>query len=152
MRASNAALAERSANVADQRLRGSRLRLRGLARIQDRGVYHLISGGAYEGWWVGEAWPTAFLRGEYLTYGYHHQRTITFPGGNQEVDVYRFTENGSDASIRTVSFPTPSNAPTNVRAVVNGRPMFRITAGSLTGHWVPATSVTADNRPTSRSA
>ncbi|MEU6488434.1 D-glucuronyl C5-epimerase family protein [Streptomyces sp. NPDC046887] len=121
-------------------------------RIQDRGIYYLISGGAYDGWWVGEAWPTAFLRGEYLTYGYHHQRTITFPGGNQEVDVYRFTENGSDASIRTVSFPTPSNAPTNVRAVVNGRPMFRITAGSLAGYWVPATSVTADNRPGSRSA
>ncbi|PRH79226.1 hypothetical protein C6N75_10685 [Streptomyces solincola] len=116
-------------------------------RIQGRGVYYLISAGAYEGWWVGETWPTVFLRGEYLTYGYHHQRTVTFPGGDQEVDVYRFTEDGADASIRTVSFAAPSNAPTNVRAVVNGRPMFRITAGGLAGYWVAATSVTADSRP-----
>ncbi|GBQ03285.1 hypothetical protein SSP531S_47550 [Streptomyces spongiicola] len=111
-------------------------------RIQDRGIYYRISAGAYTGWWVGETWPTAFLRGQYLTTTYLPHRTITFPGGNREVDVYRFTEDGDDASIRTVSFTNPSNAPTDRRAIVNGRPMYQITAGALTGYWAAATSVT----------
>ncbi|MGA5422392.1 D-glucuronyl C5-epimerase family protein [Streptomyces lavendulocolor] len=113
-------------------------------RIQDRGIYYRISAGAYAGWWVGETWPTAFLRGQYLTTVYLPPRTLTFPGGSQEVDVYRFTEDGADASIRTVSFATPSKAPTDRRAIVNGRPMFQISAGALTGYWAAATSVAMD--------
>ncbi len=117
-------------------------------RIQDRGIYYRISAGAYTGWWVGETWPTSFLRGQYLTTPYLPQRTLTFPGGNREVNVYRFTEDGTDASIRTVSFAAPSNAPTDRRAIVNGRPMYQITAGALTGFWVAATSITIDGTTT----
>ncbi|MGW7097685.1 D-glucuronyl C5-epimerase family protein [Streptomyces sp. NPDC054874] len=117
-------------------------------RIQDRGIYYRISAGAYTGWWVGESWPASFLRGQYLTTTYFPQRTLTFPGGSREVDVYRFTEDGTDASIRTVSFATPSNAPTDRRAIVNGRPMFQITAGALTGYWAPATSITINGTTT----
>lgn len=117
-------------------------------RIQGRGIYYRISAGAYTGWWVGEIWPTSFLRGQYLPTTYFPQRTLTFPGGNQEVDVYRFTEDGTDASIRTLSFTTPSNAPTDRRAIVNGRPMYQITAGALTGYWAPATSITMDGTTT----
>ncbi|MGW1482533.1 D-glucuronyl C5-epimerase family protein [Streptomyces rubiginosohelvolus] len=116
-------------------------------RIQDRGIYYLIDVGAYKGWWVGEVWPQSYLMGQYLTTGYHHQRTITFPGGNKDVDVYRFADDGTAASVRTVSFANSSNAPADRRAIVNGRPMFRITAGALTGYWVPATSVTAASAP-----
>lgn len=113
-------------------------------RIQNRGIYYRISAGAYAGWWVGEVWPASFLRGEYLTTVYHPDRTLTFPGGNQPVDVYRFTEDGTASSIKTVSFANPSTAPTDRRAIVNGRPMFRITAGGLTGYWVAANDVTAE--------
>ncbi|MGI5480448.1 D-glucuronyl C5-epimerase family protein [Streptomyces lavendofoliae] len=119
-------------------------------RIQGRGIHYRVSAGAYAGWWVGEVWPTSFLRGEYLTTVYRPQRTLTFPGDNQAVDVYRFTEDGTAASIRTVSFAAPSNAPTDRRAIVNGRPMYQITAGALAGHWVPATSVTTDGTGTTR--
>ncbi|MEV7295160.1 D-glucuronyl C5-epimerase family protein [Streptomyces microflavus] len=116
-------------------------------RIQDRGIHYLIDAGAYKGWWVGEVWPQSFLRGQYLTTAYQYQRTLTFPGGNKGVDVYRFTEDGTNASVRTVSFANPSNAPTDRRAIVNGRPMFQISAGALTGYWVAATSVTAESGP-----
>ncbi|WP_256104799.1 D-glucuronyl C5-epimerase family protein [Streptomyces sp. ODS05-4] len=119
-------------------------------RIQGRGIYYRISAGPYTDWWVGEYWPNAFLRGEHLVTGYHHQRTVTFPGGNKPVDVYFFAPDGTDAEVRTVSFANPSNAPADRRAIVNGRPMFKITAGGLTGGWVPATSVTADSSPLPR--
>jgi hypothetical protein len=89
-------------------------------------------------------WPNSFLRCEYLTTVFSPQRTLTFPGGNQAVDVYRFTEDGTAASIKTVSFAKPSNAPFDRRAIVNGRPMCQITAGALTGYWVANTQIITD--------
>ncbi|MFD3439655.1 D-glucuronyl C5-epimerase family protein [Streptomyces sp. NPDC058685] len=113
-------------------------------RIEDRGIYYRIGAGAYADWWVGEVWPNSFLRGEYLTTVFRPQRTLTFPGGNQPVEVYRFTEDGTAASIKTVAFANPSNAPFDRRAIVNGRPMCQITAGTLTGYWVAANQITTD--------
>ncbi|MEU6485832.1 hypothetical protein [Streptomyces sp. NPDC046887] len=66
------------------------------------------------------------------------------------MEVYRFTEDGVAASIKTISFATPSNAPSDRQSIVNGRPMYRITAGALTGYWVPATSVTTDGQGAGR--
>jgi hypothetical protein len=116
-------------------------------RIQGRGIYYLISAGAYAGWWVGESWSKAFLRGEHLTTVYRPDRTVTFPGGGVPVDTYRVAADGTVLSVKTVSFASPSNAPADRRAVMNGRPMFQITAGALTGYWVPATSVTVESAP-----
>lgn len=116
-------------------------------RIQGRGIYYLISAGAYAGWWVGESWSKAYLRGERLTTIYRPTRTITFPGGTVPVDTYRVAADGTVISIKTVTFASPSNAPTDRRAIVNGRPMFQITVGGLTGYWVPASAVTVDSEP-----
>ncbi|MET9800015.1 D-glucuronyl C5-epimerase family protein [Streptomyces sp. NPDC006368] len=113
-------------------------------RIQNRGVYYLISEGPYAGWWVGEVWPNSYLLGEHLRTVYRPERTLTFPGGGQEVEVHKFAEDGTVTSVRTVSFAQPSNAPFDRRAVVNGRPMCQITAGALTGYWVAANRVTTD--------
>ncbi|MDR3079463.1 MAG: D-glucuronyl C5-epimerase family protein [Streptomyces sp.] len=113
-------------------------------RIQGRGIYYRISAGAYEGWWVGEVWPTSYLLGQYLPTVYRPERTLTFPGGNVAVDVYKVAADGTVTSTKTVQFANPSNAPADRRAIVNGRPMFQITAGGLAGYWVPAASVTAD--------
>ncbi|MEU6707100.1 D-glucuronyl C5-epimerase family protein [Streptomyces wuyuanensis] len=114
-------------------------------RIQGRGVYYRISAGAYTGWWVGEYYPKVFLRGEYLTTVYHPQRTLTFPAG-KEVTCFQFGTDGAVGSTRTVTFAKPSNAPFDRRAIVNGRPMCKITAGALTGYWVWAGDVLTDGR------
>lgn len=116
-------------------------------RIQGRGIYYLISAGTYTDWWVGESWSKAYLRGTFLTTVYRPQRTVTFPGGSTPVDTYKVSADGTVTSVKTVSFANPSNAPTDRRAIVNGRPMFQITAGALTGYWVPAASVTAESNP-----
>ena len=116
-------------------------------RIQGRGIYYLISAGAYAGWWVGESWSKAYLLGTYLATLYRPTRTVTFPGGSIPVDTYRVAADGTVTSIKTVSFEAPSNAPTDRRAIVNGRAMFQITAGGLTGYWVPASAVTVDSEP-----
>lgn len=116
-------------------------------RIQNRGIYYLISAGAYTGWWVGESWSKAYMVGEKLTTLYRPGRTVTFPGGSVPVTTYRLAADGTVNSTKTVSFVNPSNAPCDRRAIVNGRPMFQITAGALTGYWVPAASVTIDSQP-----
>ncbi|GAA4920137.1 D-glucuronyl C5-epimerase family protein [Streptomyces coeruleoprunus] len=114
-------------------------------RIYGRGVYYRISAGAYAGWWIGEAWPNAFLRGEYLTTVYRPQRTLTFPAG-KTIKAYRFGTDGTAGSIKTLQFANDSNAPFDRRAVVNGRPMCRIAAGTLTGYWVWSGDVRTDGR------
>ncbi|MDI9885895.1 D-glucuronyl C5-epimerase family protein [Streptomyces sp. HNM0645] len=116
-------------------------------RIQGRGIYYLISAGAYTGWWVGENWAKAYLRGTFLPTLFRPDRTVTFPGGSVPVDTYKVAANGDVTSVKTVSFVNPSNAPSDRRAIVNGRPCFQITAGGLTGYWVPAAAVTIDTQP-----
>lgn len=116
-------------------------------RIQGRGIYYLISAGAYAGWWVGESWSKAYLLGTHLTTLYRPERAVTFPGGNVPVDTFRFAADGSVSSVKTVSFASPSTALSDRRAIVNGRPMFLIASGSLTGYWVPASAVTVDSEP-----
>lgn len=116
-------------------------------RIQGRGIYYLISAGAYAGWWVGENWSKSYLLGVHLPTLFRPDRTVTFPGGNVDVETYKVATDGTVTSIKTVSFANPSNAPADRRAIVNGRPMFQITAGALTGYWVPAASVTIDSQP-----
>ena len=116
-------------------------------RIHNRGIYYLISAGAYTGWWVGESWSRAYLRGVQLTTIYRPTRTVTFPGGSVPVDTFKVATDGTVTSVKTVSFVNPSNAPADRRAIVNGRPMFQITAGGLTGYWVPASAVTVNAEP-----
>lgn len=116
-------------------------------RIQGRGIYYLISAGPYAGWWVGEDWQTTYLAGVYLPTVYRPGRTLTFPGGSVPVDCYQVAADGTVTDTKTVSFAAPSNAPASQRAIVNGRPMYLIAAGGLTGYWVPASSVTADTTP-----
>ncbi|WP_405548730.1 D-glucuronyl C5-epimerase family protein [Streptomyces microflavus] len=116
-------------------------------RIHDRGIHYLISSGAYAGWWVGESWSKAFLRGVHLATLYRPDRTGTFPGGSVPVEAYKVAADGTVTSVKTVAFTNPSNAPTDRRAIVNGRPCFQITAGGLTGYWAPASAVAVDSEP-----
>ncbi|MEU0667196.1 D-glucuronyl C5-epimerase family protein [Streptomyces lavendulocolor] len=116
-------------------------------RIQGRGIYCRISGGPYAGWWVGESWSAAYLRGVHLPTVYRPGRRVTFPGGGVPVAAFRIADDGTEISAKTVSYDAPSNAPADQRAIVNGRAMYRIAAGGLTGYWVAASAVTADSQP-----
>jgi hypothetical protein len=112
-------------------------------RIKDRGIYYRINAGAYTGWWVGEYFPKVYLIGEYVATVCHPARTLTFPA-NTEVTCYMLGTDGRFSDTRVVKFAAPSNAPFDRRSVVNGRPMYRISGGYLTGYWVWNGSVTAD--------
>ncbi|WP_335985981.1 D-glucuronyl C5-epimerase family protein [Glycomyces sp. MUSA5-2] len=112
-------------------------------RIMGRGIYYRINAGAYTGWWIGEYYPNAYLIGQYLPTVCLPPRTLTFPA-NSPATCYLLDADGMFTSPRTVTFANPSNAPFDRRAIVNGRSMYRISAGSLTGYWVWAGNVSAD--------
>lgn len=113
-------------------------------RIYGRGIYYRISAGAYAGWWVGEYYPNVFLRGVHLPTTYRPNRTATFPA-NVSITAIKFGSDGKTGTTKTVKFAKSSKAPFDQRAIVNGRPMLRITAGGLTGYWVPNGPVLADS-------
>ncbi|MGY4744137.1 D-glucuronyl C5-epimerase family protein [Streptomyces sp. ATMOS53] len=112
-------------------------------RIHGRGVYYRISAGAYTGWWVGENYTTAFLRGQWWTKTYLPARILTFPA-NTPVDVFKYGTDGAVGTTKTVQWDHASNAPFDQRATINGRNMLRISAGTLTGYWVWQNDVTTD--------
>ncbi|GAA2140336.1 D-glucuronyl C5-epimerase family protein [Glycomyces algeriensis] len=112
-------------------------------RIKDRGIYYRISAGAYTGWWVGEFYPKAYLVGEYLPVVCHPARTLTF-AANTTVDCFTLGADGRFDTTRSVTFTKNSSAPFDRRSIVNGRPMYRISGGFLTGYWVWFGNVTVD--------
>ncbi|MGW3330299.1 D-glucuronyl C5-epimerase family protein [Streptomyces rubiginosohelvolus] len=113
-------------------------------RIQGRGICYLIGSGAYAGWWVGESWTRAYLRGVHLPTVYRPARTVTMPG-TAGTEVYQVGTDGAVTDVKTFTPAAP--VPCDRRAIVNGRPMFQLTEGETAGYWVPASSVTADTAP-----
>jgi hypothetical protein len=114
-------------------------------RIQGAGVWYRISAGAYKGYWIGEAYPKVFLRGEYLTVTYRAPRTLTI-AANASVEAIKFGTNGAVGTLKTVKYSEARSLQFDRRAMVNGRSMLRITSEELAGYWIPANQVVTDGR------
>ncbi|MFI6288422.1 D-glucuronyl C5-epimerase family protein [Streptomyces sp. NPDC051018] len=114
-------------------------------RIQGRGIHYQISAGTAKGWYTPEAYPKAYLRGEWFASVYRPTRVATFPAA-VSIGCIKVAENGDVLATKTVRFAKASTAPFDRRAVVNGRPMVHITAGSLTDFWAPASQILPDGR------
>ncbi|MEV6654313.1 D-glucuronyl C5-epimerase family protein [Streptomyces sp. NPDC051219] len=114
-------------------------------RIKGRGVHYLITAGTAKDWYIAESFPRVFLRGQWFTSTYMPRRVATFPKGIS-ITCYKFATNGATGATKTVKFAGDSNAPFDVRAIVNGRPMVRITAGALKDYWAPCSQVLTDGR------
>ncbi|MEH0578793.1 D-glucuronyl C5-epimerase family protein [Streptomyces sp. B21-108] len=112
-------------------------------RIQGAGIWYRISAGAYKGYWVGESYPKVFLRGEHITVTYRVPRTLTI-AANASVEAINYGTNGVAGTLKTLKYSEAHTLQFDRRAVVNGRPMVRITSEELAGYWIPATQVTTD--------
>ncbi|MFE3328590.1 D-glucuronyl C5-epimerase family protein [Streptomyces sp. NPDC059176] len=114
-------------------------------RIQGAGIWYRISAGAYKGWWIGEAWPNVFLRGEHMPVTYRTQRTLTVPA-NTPVEAYAFGTEGVAGTVKTLKYSEPFTAQFDRRSIINGRAMCHISSGEFADHWVPANQVITDGR------
>lgn len=112
-------------------------------RIQGAGVWYRISAGAYKGYWIGEAYPKAFVRGEHVTVTYKVPRTLTI-AANASAEAISFGTNGVAGTLKTLKYSSPHTLQFDRRAIVNGRSMVRVTSEELAGYWIPANQVTTD--------
>ena len=109
-------------------------------RIKGRGLYYRVTAGSLKGYWVAERAERVHATGQYETARYYPSRNALFPIGRTV--GYRFATNGVRNASRSVSLKTQSNAPFDQTAMFGGRRYARITAGALTGYWVPTSAVT----------
>ncbi len=109
-------------------------------RIKGRGLYYHVTGGSLNGYWVAERAERVHATGQYETARYYPSRTALFPIGRAV--GYQFDANGVRNASRSLSLSSTSSAPLDQTAMFGGRRYARITAGALTGYWVPTGAVT----------
>ena len=110
------------------------------ARIKGRGLYYRITAGSLKGYWVGERAEKVHAVGQYETARYYPSRSAQFAVGTTK--GYRFDANGVRITSRSISLSARSSAPFDQTAMFGGRRYARITAGRLSGYWVPTAAVT----------
>ena len=109
-------------------------------RIKGRGLYYRITAGGLRGYWVAERAERVHATGQYGTARYYPSRSAVFPIGRTV--GYRFDANGVRNASRSISLGSKSSAPFDQTAMFGGRRYARITAGALSGYWVPTAAVT----------
>jgi D-glucuronyl C5-epimerase C-terminus len=106
------------------------------------GSWFLIGAGVWSGYWILETPRRAFAPGRLPSLnvlGYDPPRSVAFSAGAHTGLV--FSPSGGVTASRTVVLARPSSAPTDERAVINGVPYLRITAGVWAGMYVPLSGV-----------
>lgn len=105
-------------------------------KIKNRsGLYLRISGGTLAGLWVPEQPGVATAVGPFETADYVPERVATLPVG--PTTGYLFGADGMPSSSTTIVLSQPETAASNQSSTFNGVRYARISAGSLTGYWVP---------------
>jgi len=107
-------------------------------RIKGGAVGLLISKGPYQGWYVQEKVGVAWSLGAIDVHRYGPAATLQF--SPRRFTAYRLGTNGKIVSSKQVSILRVSNAPTSMSAIVQGRPAWYVSKGSLAGYWVPMQS------------
>lgn len=103
----------------------------GRSRVGGR-AYLKISSGRMEGWWVRESWRQ-YVRGVTQNRSFDG-RWIRVEGGTYR--GLRFDSFGSVTSSVRISFGSDRRFATGARAIINGRPYFKVTSGPLDGYWL----------------
>jgi hypothetical protein len=103
----------------------------GRTRVGGR-AYVKVSSGTLEGWWVGES-PLHYVRGRTERQGYVSRRIQVEPGSYRAV---RFDELGRVTDSVNASFGRDRRFGTAARAIVSGRPWFKVTSGPFEGYWL----------------
>jgi hypothetical protein len=107
-------------------------------RSQSGPIAYRVAAGPYKGWWIAEGFGVAWGLGSLVPHSYAPAVDLRFRGG-VTFTAYRLDSKGSVSGSKTITLPAgrDSKAPTSGSAVVQGRPAYYMTAGTLAGYWVP---------------
>lgn len=109
-------------------------------RVRGRGIYLRVTAGSLAGYSVAEQYAHAWLAGQKVTVTYPLARTVLIPAG--QWSAYKYDSAGNTTASKTISLSAPSSAPFSTSATINGRMQVLVTAGSLSGYWLPSGSMT----------
>lgn len=103
----------------------------GRSRVDGR-AYLMVSSGRLEGWWVRES-PRQYVRGMTQNRSLGSKRIHVERG---RYAAFRFDSEGGATDRITASFGRDRRFDTSARAIVNGRPWFKVTSGPFAGYWL----------------
>lgn len=103
----------------------------GRTRVDGR-AYLQVSSGALEGWWVRES-PRQYVRGKTQHRSYSGRRIHVERGTYRAVS---FDELGRVTDSVKASFDSDRRFGTGARAIINGRPWFKVSSGPFAGLWL----------------
>jgi len=104
----------------------------GRARVNGH-AYLKVSSGPLAGFWVRES-PRSFVRGMTANRTFRPARRIGFEAGTYTGRT--FDKLGRVTGRKTATLAAPSGASAAARAIINGRPYFRVKDGLWAGYWI----------------
>lgn len=96
-------------------------------------AYVKVSSGTLAGWWVAES-GRSFVRGVTQRWRYAQEQRISFEAGRYT--GYTFDSLGHVTASKERTLRKASVVHASARAIINGRPYFRISDGRWDGYWV----------------
>jgi hypothetical protein len=108
-------------------------------RIIGRGYYLRITAGGLAGYLLPESYVRAYLGGIHVRTTYPLARTVILPAG--ERTAYRYSATGAVTASVTIAPTAATSAPFTDSAVINARLHVLVSAGALSGYWLPTAGV-----------
>ncbi|WP_406832462.1 D-glucuronyl C5-epimerase family protein [Pedococcus sp. KACC 23699] len=106
-------------------------------RIRNHGIYYHMTKGAFQGWWVPEAWPSTYQRSILLRHNYFPDRQVRLQHGNWT--AYQYDSFGTPTARRSAYYASPTSAPASASAIIHGQLHLLISRGRYAGCWLPVT-------------
>lgn len=103
----------------------------GRSRVDGK-AYLKVASGEFAGWWVRESWRQ-YVRGVTQNRSYDGKRIRVESGTYRGV---RFDSLGSVTASVKISLGSDRRFATGARAIINGRPYFKVTSGPFDGYWL----------------
>jgi hypothetical protein len=110
-------------------------------RVKGRGIYYRLTSGPHVDWYAEERPGSVYLSGIYLQREYYPTRVASAPVGRR-LELARYDEKGNVLATRSLVLTTRFGTRVDREAVVNGRVLVHVSAGSWAGWWVPRSAVT----------
>jgi hypothetical protein len=107
-------------------------------RIRGHGVHYRITKGAFAGWWVAEAWPSAYNRSLILRHNYIPDRQVTLRSGTWT--AYKYSPTAAVVARKVGSYAAQTSAPASSSAIIHGQLHVLISRGRYAGYWLPVTA------------